>query len=289
MESLHFSMQVELGLPPDWPGRLWRHVNAGQSVSPHRHAELEVNFVVRGQAIYLLDDRTYELGRNSVAWLFPRQDHVLLRQSPDFMMWILIVRPEWVVRLCREPSNSVLNATDPPGAFCRRVTEEAGGRLRALSGEVSGARPDTDFGQAGLGYALLAFWEAYSMAGPETAGPGSPVHPAVEKAARLIRAGEEPESLEQLARQLGLSETRLGMLFRRQTGMALVEFRNRQRLERFLRLRAREPGRSLAALALDAGFGSYAQFYRLFVRWMGCPPGQYGRQSPAHEPPADVP
>ena len=71
---------------------------------------------------------------------------------------------------------------------------------------------------------------------------------------------------------------RLSRLFHRQTGVALVAFRSRQRVQRFLRLYG--PGRavSVSEAALDAGFGSYPQFYRVFKDQMGCSPTEHRQQ-----------
>ena len=65
-----------------------------------------------------------------------------------------------------------------------------------------------------------------------------------------------------LAREHGVSVSRLARAFKTETGMSLVEHRNRLRLQRFFRLV--EAGQALLPAALEAGFGSYAQFHRVF-------------------------
>ena len=129
---------------------------------------------------------------------------------------------------------------------------------------------------AGMGYALLSAWATFQASEEPAAGPD--VHPAVERAARLLRDEADPLPMEQLAARVGLSASRLSRLFHQQTGVALVDFRNRQRIQRFLRLYGR--GRSVSALeaALEAGFGSYPQFYRIFMQQMGCSPAEYRRR-----------
>ena len=108
------------------------------------------------------------------------------------------------------------------------------------------------------------------------------MHPAIEKTARQLREETEPTSLKQLAAQYGMSVSRLSTLFKEQTGVPLARYRNQQRLDRFLRLRAEEesPTRTLLELALEAGFGSYAQFYRVFRERMKCPPADYPHRRP---------
>lgn len=62
--------------------------------------------------------------------------------------------------------------------------------------------------------------------------------------------------------------------FRKQVGATLVDYRNRLRVERFLGLVDRGGGNLLEA-ALDAGFGSYAQFHRVFRRMLSVTPREY--------------
>ena len=107
---------------------------------------------------------------------------------------------------------------------------------------------------------------------------GRNVHPAVEKAATLIRDEVEPWTLDRLARQVDLSPSRLSYLFKSQTGASLVHFRQRQQIERFLRLYGEGKSRTLLSAALDAGFGSYPQFHRVFKNYMRVSPREYRRR-----------
>ena len=112
---------------------------------------------------------------------------------------------------------------------------------------------------------------------PPTRPPASPSHPAVEKAVRLLQDEAEPENVAALARRVGLSPGHLSRLFAAQTGLSLTDYRNQQRLDRFLR--GLRPGVcvNLGRAALEAGFGSYAQFHTVFTRRMGCSPVDYCR------------
>jgi AraC-like DNA-binding protein len=104
------------------------------------------------------------------------------------------------------------------------------------------------------------------------------VHPAVEKAARLIRHESNLLSLDELAARAGLSAHRLSRLFKQQTGVAMVDFRNRQRVEKYLQIYGTGQRRTMLDAALEAGFGSYAQFHRVFKRVTGRSPGEQRRK-----------
>jgi AraC-like DNA-binding protein len=98
-------------------------------------------------------------------------------------------------------------------------------------------------------------------------------HPVVRRTARLL---DENPALggKELASTLDISLSRLARVFKAQMGMSLVEYRNRVRLERFQGLL--DAGRdNLLDAALAAGFGSYAQFHRVFRALHGSPPRAY--------------
>jgi AraC-like DNA-binding protein len=78
------------------------------------------------------------------------------------------------------------------------------------------------------------------------------------------------------AAELGVSEGFLSRAMHRDLGVTFVEHRARARVAHFLALIQR--GRSnLLAAALDAGFGSYSQFYRTFCQVSGSQPRDYLR------------
>src|SRR6478735_404924 len=81
-------------------------------------------------------------------------------------------------------------------------------------------------------------------------------------------------SAQQLAQRFGLSASRLARTFKDEMGVSLVSYKNRLRIERFFTLVAPGGGNLLQA-ALDAGFGSYAQFHRVFRELLGTTPREY--------------
>jgi AraC-like DNA-binding protein len=269
-------MRQHLDLPRELDGNLWHYANRGRTHALHHHAELEFNLVTQGAGLYLMANRKYRIRRGDLLWLFPAQEHVLIEQTLDFEMWIGVCKPAAVRRAAIEAGAPALRQADPPGEFCRRLTLRALARLDALFTEVAAANDRPGLFNAGLRYALLGAWDAFAHAAEVPVGD---VHPAVEKAARLIRDEITALSLDELARRSGLSPTRLSRLFKRQTGVALVDFRNRQRVERFLRLYGTGQRLKMLDAALEAGFGSYPQFHRVFKRLIGCSPGSYRRRS----------
>lgn len=78
----------------------------------------------------------------------------------------------------------------------------------------------------------------------------------------------------EIAAALDVSYSRLFRTFKTRMGMSLVEYRNRLRLDRFAGLVDRGCTNLLEA-ALEAGFGSYAQFHRVFRAQVHASPRDY--------------
>jgi AraC-like DNA-binding protein len=270
-------MKDVLTLPRGLDGWVWRYQVVRSAPHLHRHEELELNLVTAGTARYLVNDHRYDLQRSTLIWLFPGQQHVLLDQSDDYEMWIAVFRPPLLRRACATSQARLLLQSNPAGQFSRQIGERALRRLEWLCAELAAARDDPPRFNAGISYALLTAWNIHQAAVEQT--DGLDLHPAVERAARLIRQrNHDSISLDELASQSGLSPSRLSRLFKRQTGLSLVRYRQRFQIERFLKRYGQCQDRSMMHLALEAGFGSYPQFHRVFKQQMGYAPAEHRRR-----------
>jgi len=78
----------------------------------------------------------------------------------------------------------------------------------------------------------------------------------------------------EIAAALDVSHSRLFRTFKTRMGMSLVDYRNRLRLDRFAGL-VDGGCTNLLEAALEAGFGSYAQFHRVFRAQVHASPREY--------------
>lgn len=266
-------MRQHLHLPPKLDGRIWQYNNLAAANRRHTHAELELNLVTRGRGVYLIGSRRYEIRRGDLLWLFPSQDHVLIEQTTDFRMWIGVFRRRMIRRIAVDAATRPLTQSTQELESCRRLTHKDLQRLGDLFSDLSTTKHQSLL-NGGIAYALLLAWECFQHASDVSV---QDVHPAVERASRLIRDGGSQDSLTTISREAGLSAGRLSRLFHEQTGFTFVDFRNRQRIERFLDLYGNGQRRTMIDAALEAGFGSYPQFHRVFHRVLGCSPRDYRR------------
>jgi AraC-like DNA-binding protein len=269
-------MLQRLKIPAELDGRAWRYANPAGANQRHHHAELELNLVTRGSGTYLLGNRHYQIRRGDLLWLFPAQEHVLFEQAADFQMWVVVFKRRMIRRIAINPKARVLLQRSFADGTCRRLKQRDLVRFEELFAGLTEESTEPGLVNAGLAYALLQAWKCFEHAGEV---PVREVHPAVERAARFMLDGTTSCGLEELAELVGLSPSRLSRLFKQQTGLSVVEFRNRQRMERFLNQHEEMAERpTLLEAALEAGFGSYPQFHRVFRRVAGCSPREYQRR-----------
>lgn len=84
----------------------------------------------------------------------------------------------------------------------------------------------------------------------------------------------EPITTEQIAEHLFMGRTRLSANFKAESGMALSEFIQRQKLDEAKRL-LRFTDKSAAAIAAYLGYSSSAHFTTVFKKYFGCTPAEY--------------
>jgi AraC-like DNA-binding protein len=102
---------------------------------------------------------------------------------------------------------------------------------------------------------------------------GRRIASSVRRALKLMDKDLSKDTVE-LAELLGTSPRQLVRVFRQDMGESLVAFRNRRRIERFFAL-TDGTSENLLQAALAAGFGSYAQFHRVFRAMLGATPSEY--------------
>lgn len=244
--------------------------------------ELELNLVVSGSATYELEGTPHRLGPRALIWRFPRQRWARSDTSPDFEAWVASFRPDFLQELCRSPGYELLGEPNPAGTFCRKLSKAGTKRLHSHWGALALPGLDTPHLNVGLAYLLLSAWSEFQKAAEDSDGSG--LHPAVEKAARILRAEPATGSLNQLAKTCGASASWLSRLFRQQMSISLVEYRNHCRIERFLELYRSAQSRNIAQTAAEAGFGSYAQFHRVFRKNVGYGPAELRRRLQSDPP-----
>ncbi len=133
--------------------------------------------------------------------------------------------------------------------------------------EFSYRHGDLEGLNAGLHHLLLLCWRSQRTG--RALGEAAVLHPAVQRALKLLSEGDGSQPLSVLAEQCGVSESYLSRTFGQQIGVPLSRYRNSLRLSRFWEAYLQPGKRTLADTVYGAGFGSYAQFYKVFAQTYG--------------------
>ncbi|NCU21910.1 AraC family transcriptional regulator, partial [Candidatus Falkowbacteria bacterium] len=110
----------------------------------------------------------------------------------------------------------------------------------------------------------------------EAGDPGRPLSRVIDA---LTADLSHPPSLEDLAREAGMSHARLNRCFRRAYGTTVFAWLRDHRLERACH-HLRQDAHSITEIAFLCGFSSSSHFAAAFRERHGCSPARYRRQDP---------
>ncbi|RDX02539.1 phosphoenolpyruvate hydrolase family protein [Listeria kieliensis] len=101
----------------------------------------------------------------------------------------------------------------------------------------------------------------------------------VEFVQKYVEANySEPIQLAELAQVAHLSPSYLSTLFKEKVGYSFTEYLIRFRLNKAVEWMQQDPKRSLKEIALGINYQDYAQFNKVFKRYMGMSPKEYRQQ-----------
>lgn len=288
-------MLEDLKIPPEYDGFLFLAEAARNPpvLQSHRHAELEINLVVRGGITYIANGSRYRFDRRTLLWFFPSQEHQLVDRTPDAQYYVAVFKPSLIVRSCsgeayrglakKSAGHDILHTGLEPETFdLMKLTMESlmrGALDPDLLNREAGFGYRSDFVfrhgdpdglNAGLHHLLMLSWRCRHN-GRALGRPVS-LHPAVVSALRLLGEGYTDLDLGQIASRCGVSASYLSRVFHAQVGVPLRRYRNSLRLRGFWEALGGTARPTLTEAVYQAGFGSYAQFYKVFASVYGAGP-----------------
>jgi len=261
------------------------------SLRSHHHAELELNLVARGTVTYVTGDGRFTFGARSLLWMFPSQEHQLVDRSNDAQYYVAVFKPDLISKSCRSAPYQGLRRKRPEkGAVAHTLlAPNTFSFVRTMMDHIMEGSLDPDllnreagFGvmsdfryrhgdpdglNAGLHHLLLLCWRLQQEGA--SAQRAFSLHPSISKAISLLADESGTGSLGELSRQCGMSPAHFSRLFSAQVGVPLNRYRNSLRLARFWEHLHRPVQPTIMQAVFDAGFGSYAQFYKVFFEAYG--------------------
>jgi AraC-like DNA-binding protein len=277
------SVLLDLPGPREARGGLWYSTPASTRFGRHHHRELELNVILTGEARYWFPHRELRVVAPAALWIPPLVEHELLETSQDLAMWVHSFRAPTEEGAAHGPAASALGLQQPlmqaallelsDGPRKTALPQAALAQVNARSREAL-LRPSLHRLNDILSEIFSVAWSA-RCAPDASRGEPATCHPAARRAARLLREPGTTGTMEALARSTSLSRERLSRVFAHCFGVGLVQYRNHHRVQQFIHAYGDGVDASMLRAALDAGFGSYAQFHRAFKQVVGSPPAQH--------------
>lgn len=247
-------------------------IHAGEQWTPmhyrigwHEHPCWELYLQIHGRSLWGSAGREHALTPGGFYAAPPGANHALLNR-PTGKHHFLYLGVDVAAALKRQPALAPCFATREFTTIASAESLEA--PLRALIHEIATDAPYRALGlRAALDHVLIATARLLSRASERALVPA---HPGAIRARSLIdRRPDERWTIAALARETGLSSSRLCELFVRDVGMPPRQYLLQRRIAR-AKEALRDSDVAITALALDLGFSSSQHFARTFRRLAGC-------------------
>ena len=262
----------------------WEHGYPFRTVRWHFHPACEIHYVVATTGLYFVGDFIGEFGPGNLVLTGPNLPHNWISNVPSgttvpvrsrvvqfsegFVAGAAAVLPELVA------IRPVLELSRRGALFGERTADVVAPMLAELGGARGIRRIELFMG-------ILGALSRDEAARPLTSAgylpdPSGFMSAGINKALAYIDAHlTDPFTEGDLAALAGLSASAFSRSFRRHTGMALVQYVNRLRVNLACQLLMRDEALPITEIAFAAGFNNLSNFNRQFLTQKGMPPSRF--------------
>ena len=245
----------------------------------HRHGEVELNLIIRGQVTYVHRDSYVTISAGQLAAFWAAVPHQLIGRSEDCEFYYVTIPIETL--LAWELPADFVNAL-----LCGDLVIDPSGENSSTNVELF-ARWYADLAD---GRAFLALMEIearmwrLALAVQKHTPSLSATHlycPAIGRNSKsilmaryIIQNYREPLTVQGIAEQVGLHPNYAMSSFKQTYGLSILEFVTKYRIAQAQRLLL-TTDETVLAIALQSGFESSSNFYVAFKRYVGRSPRTY--------------
>lgn len=242
---------------------------------PHRHSDIEINFLLDGEVVYLHRDRVAPLQTHQLAVFWAAIPHQLVERPTHCDFCILTVPFDLFLRWSLPDSitqplllGDLLIDVDPAQAQIDRLV------IPRWHADLHGGRS-----HVALKEIEARLWRLVTRARPEAAQgqPQPTLDRAGQMAAFMIEHYPDPITVDMVAAAVGLHPSSAMAGFKRAFNLTMLEYLLQYRITQAQRLLA-TTDLSVLEVGLQSGFGSASNFHAAFKRHTGYAPRAY-RQS----------
>ncbi len=242
----------------------------------HRHNDLEINLVERGQFIYLFGGKRIYIGAGQIALFWAAMPHQLIEIAPETYAHWLTLPLAWFLQ-----RGFAAHLIQPLLEGVPQISDARPNDMAALAQWREDLSLPSDDRHAVVYLemeARLRRWE-WSMQECKRTPKRSVSHKhpndKVESMADWIAHHcTEPITVAQVARVVNLHPNYAMNLFRRTFGVSMIDYVTQHRVALAQQLLV-TTDHDVLSVALQSGFGSSSQFYTAFKRLCGRAPRAY--------------
>lgn len=239
-------------------------------------ASLRVRSVDRPHCDWRYRNETHRLTVNGTALLEPGEAHVTQTATPDADYDVLRFDPDVFASLVRELGGTQTDAPHlkSPQVYDPEMLRSIRHVRVALMEEADAAPPPGDAAEAAVAQLVRLIVTRYVEGSTQESAP-APGRQIVRRAReRLIDQWNQALSMQEVARELGISPYYLAHAFSHEVGMPPLQFQLQVRLARARRMLTSTTD-SITDIGMRCGFADTSYFDRQFKRRVGVTPSLY--------------
>lgn len=239
---------------------------------PHRHSDIEINFLLAGAITYIHRERVVTIPHNRLVIFWGAIPHQLTERPADCDMCIFTIPLETFLAW-KLPAS--LNQRLLMGELLSDTTDESSAADRLVI-----PRWHQDLHQQRAFIALKEIearcWR-FALASQPALGPakGTPETTKASQMARyIVDHYADALSMDTIAAAVGLHPNYAMTCFKQTFGMTVLEYILQYRIAQAQRLLITSD-ENVLTIALQTGFSSTSRFYAAFQKYVGCAPRAY--------------
>lgn len=268
-------------VPADWEAYM------PATLGFHMHENLELTLVTEGRMLYIVDGTCVEATAGDVIFFGSYIPHAWVpHRSAPVNVVELTFKADFTERfkISDSPVSPRLAAGSLKFLHVPTGEGETAGRIRAIAGELHARTFGYRFAATlELNLIILALLRQMGTL-PEKSEPG--LSSVIRTAREYIAAHlSENPGLTEIAAAAYVTPHHLSYLFKKQVGIGISDYMNQQKILRTAELLA-DSELSILDIALQSGFTSKSNFYRVFKEYYGVTPQQM-RDALTEERPAE--
>lgn len=263
------------------------HINetVSQYENIHKHNYYEILYVKTGLIKYLINDKLYNVNAGSLILIPPDTNHKLASfEENESSRFVLLFSNKFLKKYSTNNTNlfSIFNKSKSNNTYILSFSENSKIELEKTLLTTSNIMLYDDFG-ADLFYIqnfikslVIISYESFKI--EEEKDLFRNKNAIITKIADYINNNiSQKILLEDIAKHLSLSISRISHIFKIETGMTILEYINKQRLS--LAKELIYQGETFTHIAAECGFQDYTSFFRTFKKETGITPGEYAKNA----------